>query len=206
MRRPRVRVRPGPQLVRGPRAHRVGRLLALTRPIRALRLLRRPDMTADAWAELDRVMAGDTIATWNRHRQPGGEWDAIRALPIRTRRRLTAAGMMRRDGLMPDVAAERIIREVPGVGDLDAALAWWARTALAAIGERRRVIDADARHRYARRNGHGTHYALRSAQARAAGHRSVWAMRQARGWKSSRPVRRRPVAPSDWEAFPVPPL
>ena len=42
---------------------------------------------SEAQDELDRVLRGNTIATYNAKRGPGGEWDALKALPLRQRQR-----------------------------------------------------------------------------------------------------------------------
>ena len=151
--------------------------------------------TEPLWAvhELERVMGPERVATWNaRTRQPGGEWDVIRSLPPRTRRRLTGAGFFSAGGLMPDVAADLIVSGVGGVDTVDDALRWYVRTATEAIRQARRGAEANRRAKQAARLGVGSFYEVRVAQARAAGHRSLWAYRQARGWGENRRPKWRP--------------
>lgn len=139
------------------------------------------------------VTNGEPLPTWNRDRgrlawgqtrEPGGEWDYIRALPIKTRRRLAGAGFMARSAMEPDVFADMIRSHAPGMsGASDAEChAWFVRHALLAIAERRRVHHRDRHHAFAQDEGHPSYYALRDARARSAGHRSLWHLRKARGW------------------------
>ncbi|HWL44574.1 MAG TPA: hypothetical protein VNQ73_16660 [Ilumatobacter sp.] len=145
--------------------------------------MNRSGQAGGVWAldELDRVMRGDAIASRSGCR-PGGEWDALRALPVRVRRRLLGAGYLRPGGLEPDVAADLIASQVPGVGSVDAAIEWYVRTCLAAIAEARTDAGRRRRAQLARRGGHSTYYAYRSEWARDRGHQSVWHMRRDRGW------------------------
>lgn len=138
-------------------------------------------MTTWALDELDRVMGGDAIASRPAARA-GGEWDALRALPKRTRRVLIGAGYLRPHGLQPDVAADLIQAAVPGVGSVDEAIGWYVRTCIAAIAESRTAAGRRRRAQLARRSGHATYYAYRNEWARSRGHRSVWHMRRDRGW------------------------
>lgn len=131
-------------------------------------------------------MRGETVATWNRHRQPGGEWDAIRSLPPRARRRLIGARLLTLDGLMPDVAGEVIARAVPEVDDTCAAMRWYVRVGLASIDEARRVAHRHRHERLARAEGARSYYDLRSTRAVLDGYASLWALRQARGWGENR--------------------
>lgn len=140
------------------------------------------------WAagELERVLGSDALATWNRDRQRGGEWDALAAVPLRTRQRLQGAGYLRLHGLLPDVAADVICANVSGVEGVDAAVRWYVRTALEAIAQERRVRHRVRHLRVARESGDATYYARRVRLAREAGHSGLWAYRQARGWSNER--------------------
>ena len=134
-----------------------------------------------AFGELERVMNGNAVAS-RPGRRPGGEWDALRALSRRTRRRLIGAGHLRPSGLEPDVAAELIRSQVAGVASVDDAIDWYVSTCLAAIAEARTEAGRRRRRRLAQRSNHPTYYAYRTAWALARGYPSVWAMRRARGW------------------------
>jgi hypothetical protein len=140
-----------------------------------------------ALAELDRVMGAERVATWNaRTRQPGGEWDTIRALPPRSRRRLVGARWLRRDGLPPDVAATIICDAVGDVRTTCEAMQWYCRTALVAIDEARREAHRDRHARAARRLGARSYYDVRATRAVLAGYPSLWHERVARGWTENR--------------------
>jgi hypothetical protein len=133
------------------------------------------------WAldELERVLGGATLYSCPG---PGGEWDAVKLWSRRDRRRLVGARHMTRDGWQPDQLAEMIRDEVPGIDSTDAAMSWFKRTALAAIGEAR-VLAHRRRHlRLALREGHISYYAYRTMLARAKGYGSLWYERKGRGW------------------------
>jgi hypothetical protein len=133
---------------------------------------------------------GEPLPTWNRHRghlgmdgkrKPGGEWDYIRALPIRTRRRLTGAGFMAREAMRPDEFADMLRRNVPHLADLGDTdcHAWYVKHALLALTERRQAEHHDRHLAYALASGAPSYYALRDQRARAAGYRSFWHQRKA---------------------------
>jgi hypothetical protein len=118
---------------------------------------------------------GEVMPTWNRHRghvgmdgrrKPGGEWDYIRSMPLRTRRRLTSAGYMAKHAMGPDEFADLIRGCVPGMSDLSdgECHAWYVRTALLALTERRRAEHHDRHLAFARSLGYPTYYALRRAR------------------------------------------
>jgi hypothetical protein len=76
--------------------------------------------------ELDRVTGGNPVQYRPKPTEvrPGGEWDYLRALPKRTRRRLIGAGYLSPRGERPDVVAGWIIDRVPGIETTDEAIAW----------------------------------------------------------------------------------
>lgn len=145
-----------------------------------------------AEGELERVLGSDTVATWNRTRGSGGEWDVIKALPLRTRQRLTGARFFTKHGLRPDVAADIICRHVGGIDDIDSAMQWYINMSRLALAQRRRSRHHIRHLRVARANGDRTYYARRSRLARQAGHRSLWQYRQALGWEENRIPRWKP--------------
>ncbi len=112
-----------------------------------------------------------------------GSWDYLRTTADRRLlRRLTGAGYFSTRGDHPEIAAVYIVQLVPGVEDTDDAMKWYVRTAARALAEgrleRRRARDL----KRARAAGHPTPYAHRDAEARAAGYRSLYHLRIARGW------------------------
>jgi hypothetical protein len=112
------------------------------------------------------VAWGEAMPTWNRHRQPGGEWDYIRSLPIKTRRRLTSAGYMAKHAMQPDKFADLIRDHAPGMRNKSDGECheWYVRHALLALTERRRAEHYDRHLAYARHLGYPTYYALRRAR------------------------------------------
>jgi hypothetical protein len=123
---------------------------------------------------IDIATGGETLATWNRHRghlgmdgrrHPGGEWDTLRAVPIRTRRALTAAGYLARGGMQPDDFADLLRRNLPAQVEPDP-IAWYIATA-------RRILRA-------------TPYETRTRFVRERGYASLWYYRKARGWVPER--------------------
>lgn len=136
-------------------------------------------------AELERVVDGNRLLYMPARCLGGlgGEWDWLRALSAKQRRRLIGAGWLSRVGERPDVLADAIIREVGGVETLDEALTWYVRHALAAIPEARREAHRRRHDRRARALGFPSYYHLRAATAREHGHGSFWHMRKDRGWK-----------------------
>jgi hypothetical protein len=149
-------------------------------------------MTSWAEGELERVLGPNVVATYNRQRGAGGEWDALRAFPLRQRQRLTSAGFFAKHGLHPDVAADYICARVGGVEDTDAAMRWWIRTATLALAERRRERHRIRHLRVAVNNGDRSYYARRQRLARQAGHASLYAYRLSKGWTENRTPRWRP--------------
>jgi hypothetical protein len=139
------------------------------------------------------AIGGEPMPTWNRNRGrinadgkrvAGGEWDYIKSLPIRTRRRLTGAGFMSLYAMNPDEFADLIRNNAPnmgGRGDTECHQ-WYVRHALLALDERRRAEHYDRHLAYARARGSSTYYELRDWEARQRGYRSYWHYRKARGW------------------------
>lgn len=139
--------------------------------------------------ELERVMMGESVRAPRREygTRAEGEWDYLCSLPRRTVRRLIGSGAFTRGGMAPDEAADWIRDRVPALGesaDTCDCMAWYVRTALAAIGERRREAHRRRHEKYARSLGHPTYYAYRRQIALEHGHGSVWHMRKDRGWTS----------------------
>lgn len=137
--------------------------------------------------ELDRVVGDDRLRTLPlrvlEDRRYGGEWDWRRNMDRRTHRRLVGAGWLVKGGELPDVMASHlIIPRLPGVDDTCSAIDWYLRCALRSIKEARRASHTHRHLRYARARGHKTYYAYRTQQALDAGHRSLWHMRQDKGW------------------------
>jgi len=139
------------------------------------------------------AVGNEPLPTWNRNRgrigmdgkrKPGGEWDYIRSLPIKTRRRLTGAGYMAKNAMAPDEFADMLRNNVPhlaGRGDTECH-AWFVKHALLALTERRRADRYDRHLAYARSRGAPSYYALRNAEAFLDGYDSLWQMRKAKGW------------------------
>jgi hypothetical protein len=132
-----------------------------------------------AQGELDRVLGGSSLLH-PAHGDPGGEWDALRALDRSTLRRLTGARLLTPHGLRPDVAADIIARNVARIEDVDDAMAWFVRTALDAITERRRAAHHRRHALLARRHGYRTYHQYRTFQSVLRGHDSLWYERCAR--------------------------
>lgn len=120
------------------------------------------DWDSFAAAELERVMGGAPDLRHPRHGAPGGEWDALRALPPDVRRTLTGARLLTPGGELPDVAADVISLTVPGVDDVDAAVEWWADMCLAMIRHRRRVAHWVRHQRFAEGQGYTSYWYWRS--------------------------------------------
>ena len=135
------------------------------------------------WAldELERVVGAEGLAS-SPGRHAGGEWDYILSLPRCTRRRLVGAGYMRRTGMSPDELEALIVPRVSGVETTDEAMAWYVRTCLVAIGERRTLARRRRHHRLARRNGFSTYFEYREFLAAREGHASHWHERKHKGW------------------------
>jgi len=159
-------------------------------------LPRRPRITRSATPVgdmLHSVLGGEPMPTWNRNRghrgmdgkrKPGGEWDYIRALPLKTRRRLTGAGYMAKNAMSPDDFADMIRRYAPGMGSAGdtECHAWYVKHALLALTERRQADRYDRHLAYARSRGAPSYYALRNAEAFLDGYDSLWHKRKAKGW------------------------
>ena len=128
---------------------------------------------------LTSFIGDDVLATYSRRRHAGGEWDSLAAAPLRLRRRLAGAGMLRRDGMKPDVFCDMLRRYVGSECEPDP-IAWYLREATRAIRERRTAVDREARLRLARRNGLHSYYEWRLVQAIEAGYDSFWEYRKSR--------------------------
>jgi len=175
-------------------------LLALTGALGPLRLVRNPGVTftrRTGWFDvptptgdrLEQMTGGERLATWNRHRghlamdgkrKPGGEWDTLRAWPLRRRQRLTSAGYLARGGMSPDDFADLLVRN--GAPDHDP-IAWYLREAERALRERRHAATVRRRALLARSAGHQSYYDYRTALARSLGYRSLWHYRKEQGWQ-----------------------
>jgi hypothetical protein len=118
---------------------------------------------------LELYVGAERLSTSGRHRGRGGEWDSLRAVPVRTRRRLTGAGWLVRDGLAPDQLQHIMWEAGAPTPDIDSAVTLYVRLSVAAIGETRAE-------RYRRQ------FRARDRRAFEAGWRSYGAMR----WRLSR--------------------
>ena len=98
------------------------------------------NMVGEHAAELERVLGPDRVlyphAARRSDRYGAGEWDTLYALPARVKRQLSAARLLTRDGIAPDVAADRIVERVPGVDGVDAAMDWYVATCRALLRAR----------------------------------------------------------------------
>ncbi len=134
--------------------------------------------------EMDRVMQGNRLRH-PAHADPkygGGEWDTLKGLPPRTQRRLTGAGYLTPKGMKPDEASDIITEHVNDVSDHDTAIEWYAKTALGAMGESRKVARRGREQRQAESQGYKSIHQLRTFQAVLEGHDTYAAKRKARGW------------------------
>lgn len=139
------------------------------------------------WDRLMSITGGNALATY--HGQKGAEWDVLRDVPLRTRRRLTSAGLMARDGEKPDVFCDLLVTYGGGEAErFDGynPLAWWLREAVRALDERQSAVRKDRRRRLARRHGDRSYYAYRVAWCRERGYPSLWSYRQAMRWTENR--------------------
>lgn len=126
---------------------------------------------------LAHVIGGEAHATTPADdKRAGGEWDAWYALPRRTRKRLTGAGYARRGAMQPDVFAD-LLRSRGFGDDYRQALERFYGEALLAIIETRRARTNNSRARQAKATGHRSYFALRNARAVALGYRSFWHLR-----------------------------
>jgi len=150
---------------------------------------------------LDAVLGGERLGTFDRRRCTGAEWDAMRDVPLKVRRRLTSAGWLRRDGLAPDWLAQLLEAHGPPCPggswwDTSTAVTWYLDHAGRAVAERRAAHHHDRHHAVALASGHGSYFARRDALARAAGYRSLWDMRKALGWTGTDGS-----GPVDWRSW-----
>jgi len=138
--------------------------------------------------EVERLRGDETLATWNRHRgylgmdgrrHPGGEWDAIRYLPLRLRRSLTTAGFLSRGGMQPDEFADMLVRNGLDASDPIAAYIALCRKALR---ERARVANRARHDVLARRSGLSSYYEYRTRNVQALGYRNLWHYRKEKQW------------------------
>jgi hypothetical protein len=131
---------------------------------------------------LHAVTGSNRLATWNRSRPNGGEWDVLRDLPYRDRAILAGAGWLRLGGEAPDVFADILLARGLPSSTVDP-IAWYLATALAAVPEARRATRAHREARLVAREGVDTYYAHRNAVAVAAGFRSYRHYRTEKGWR-----------------------
>lgn len=108
-------------------------------------------------------------------RKPGGEWDTLRATPLRVRRSLTSAGYLSRHGMQPDDFADLLTRN--GVTDPDP-IAWYVREARRALRERQQARRVGLDLARAHAAGCSTPFQHRDQQARALGYDSFWYYRR----------------------------
>lgn len=114
--------------------------------------------------DVDRVCRSNVLGS---RPGPGGEWDEVRSISRRSRRRLIGAGMMSPRGLAPDVLAD-IVSDWFG-RDMDACetVQWYVRNSIAELD--RRVVARNART-----------YQSRDTQAKADGFWSFYHRRRVR--------------------------
>lgn len=105
--------------------------------------------------DVDAICNGERLAS--SARGPGGEWDAVRAISRRTRRRLIGAGWLRARGLAPDQMAEVLGAHFGRDFTSCEAVEWYVRHSLL-------QLQAERRARWARQ------YQARNARARALGY------------------------------------
>lgn len=91
--------------------------------------------------DVDAVCQGERLAS--SARGPGGEWDAVRAISRRTRRRLIGAGWLRARGVAPDQLAELLGAYFGRDFTSCEAVDWYVRHSLL-------QLQADRRARWAR--------------------------------------------------------
>lgn len=148
------------------------------RPQTAVLMLSQDTPIADA---LETIIGADTLATWNPTRGTGGEWDTLRAVPLRTRQRLTSAGYLSRHGMAPDVFSD-LLTQYGGAQVGSDPIAWYVRTALQAMAERRAARRRARETALARSTGHSTLFYHRDKLAQQAGYRSYYDYRMRAGW------------------------
>lgn len=82
------------------------------------------------------------------------------------RRTLVGARLLTPTGEWPDVAADVIAAQVPGINGFDAAIDWWVETCLTMITYRRRYAHWRRHSLLAVRNGYPTYWYYRSDPCR----------------------------------------
>lgn len=110
--------------------------------------------------DLDHVMNGDRM-TSRISTSGGGEWDALRSLPLRLRRRMIGARMLRPGALDPDQVADRLADYFGREFSTCEAVDWY-------VDNCRREL----RHRDDTR--HAAIYRRRVERLQRAGFRSLW--------------------------------
>lgn len=132
------------------------------------------------------VTKTEPLMTWNGSRTPknrrtGGEWDTLRDIPLATRRRLTSARYMSRNGMEPDVFC-MLLEEYGGTKVGPDPIAWFVRTAIRALDERQAARRRARETALARSTGHEGLFSHRDKLARDAGFRSYYHYRMHSGW------------------------
>jgi hypothetical protein len=129
--------------------------------------------------EFHRVMRGNSVLH-PIHGGTGGEWDTLRRAPAKVLRRLTGARWLTPYGMAPDQVACELTGPYKGIDDVDDAMTWFLRTAVAALDERRARRHWERHQAVARRHGYKTYYDYRTWLAIEKGYHSVWDMRRDR--------------------------
>ena len=117
----------------------------------------------NGYHDLDLVCNGNRLASMPRG--AGGEWDALRDLGRRERRRLIGHGFLSAKGLAPDVLAEYLGSWFGRDFTADEAVEFYLDNARRAVAERRRTR-------------HSRIYERRNTRAQRAGYRSLWHYRR----------------------------
>lgn len=133
------------------------------------------------------VLDLDDLPTIRRRRpdEIGGEWDYLRGLPPKVRRRLVGAGLLGTSlGVAPDQLTEEINHRLGADLQTCDAVALWCREALRTIEERQREARRRRERQRAREAGFRSWWEYRTALYRDRGASSVHAYAIAQGWRS----------------------
>lgn len=114
--------------------------------------------------DVDLICASNALGS---HPDEGGEWDEVRSISRKTKRRLVGAGMMRPGGLPPDVLAEVVSDWFGRPMEPCEVVQWYVRECVKTLD--RRIVERNART-----------YRTRDGQAREQGFQSFWYRRKYR--------------------------
>jgi len=119
----------------------------------------------NGWAiDIDAVCGSNVLGS-RPGRHAGGEWDEVRAISRKVRRRLIGAGLMHPRGMAPDQLAEVVGDWFGRDFTADELVAWYVWHGLQTIEQRRTAARART-------------YRRRDARARAEGFRSFYHRRR----------------------------